>query len=199
MSKHRKQEVRRITILWAAATVAGARAIAVILSAAKDLTQQANVRPNNWSSCSTASLLHLSQILSLCTFALYIPMCYHASLSCQVLRRTRPGANVRLCNRRSLKPNQGPIKLNPTSNFSTPLRPSRISNRHFLVRLKTLLTHTKQTPETICNRHISDPPRQNELRFSTPLPPPLSATFNWNFPPPWGEYVTTSAAGRPTY
>jgi hypothetical protein len=93
---------------------------------------------------------------------------------------------------------QDSMKINPATHF----RLSRISNRHFLVRLKTLLTHTKQTPDHVSNRNISDPPRQKHTRFFAPYPPRLSIffpTFIWNFQSPWGEYVTTRAAGRPTY
>ena len=54
------------------------------------------------------------------------------------------------------------MNIDPATDF----RLSRISNRHFIVRLETLLTHTKQTPENVSNRNISDPPRQNKARFS---------------------------------
>jgi hypothetical protein len=45
------------------------------------------------------------------------------------------------------------MNIDPATDF----RLSRISNRHFIVRLETLLTHTKQTPENVSNRNISDP------------------------------------------
>ena len=87
------------------------------------------------------------------------------------------------------------MNIDPATDF----RLSRISNRHFIVRLETLLTHTKQTPENVSNRNISDPPRQNKARFPSPPASSFLPTFNWNFQPPWGEYVTTRAADRPTY
>lgn len=87
------------------------------------------------------------------------------------------------------------MNIDPATDF----RLSRISNRHFIVRLETLLTHTKQTPENVSNRNISDPPRQNKARFSSPPASTFPPAFNWNFQPPWGEYVTTRAADRPTY
>jgi hypothetical protein len=34
---------------------------------------------------------------------------------------------------------------------------SAVSNRHFIVRFKTAVTHTKQTPASRSNRNISDP------------------------------------------
>ena len=61
------------------------------------------------------------------------------------------------------------MNIDPATDF----RLSRISNRHFIVRLKTLLTHTKQTPENVSNRNISDPPAKIRPDFPL-LPPPPS-------------------------
>jgi hypothetical protein len=102
---------------------------------------------------------------------------------------------MHLCCRRSFSTDQGPMNIDPATDF----RLSRISNRHFIVRLETLLTHTKQTPENVSNRNIWDPPHQNEARFPSPPASTFLPTFNWNFQPSWGEYVTTRAADRPTY
>ena len=70
------------------------------------------------------------------------------------------------------------MNIDPATDF----RLSRISNRHFIVRLETLLTHTKQTPENVSNRNISDPPHQNEARFPSPpastFLPTLIGTFS---------------------
>jgi len=76
------------------------------------------------------------------------------------------------------------------------------SNRQFLVQLETHLTHTKQTPQKVSNRHIWDPLHSNVARSSTLFSRLFATrflTFNWNFHPQRGEYVTTRATGRPIY
>jgi hypothetical protein len=86
-----------------------------------------------------ASLLQLGSStlgeLLLCTFAEYIPMCHHASVSCRGGSTDSTGVGVHRCCRRSSGPIQGPMKINlfvPPRVSSPCSKPTRISNRQLL-------------------------------------------------------------------